>query len=107
MKLNNVEIKKQHQVEISNRFALLENLNVNANVYSAWESIREKMKISAKESLGYYRLKQHKLWFDKEYSKFGNQRKPAKLQWLQNLSRMNEDNLDNVSTEISTHFKSK
>jgi hypothetical protein len=58
----------------------LENLNVNGNVYRAWESIREKIKISAKERLGYYRLKQHKLWLDKEYSKLGNQRKPAKPQ---------------------------
>jgi hypothetical protein len=51
----------------------LENLNVNANVYTAWESIREKMKIPTKESLGYYKVKQHKLLFDKEYSEF---RKP-------------------------------
>jgi hypothetical protein len=29
-----------------------------------WETIRENIKISAKESLGYYELKKHKPWFD-------------------------------------------
>jgi hypothetical protein len=29
-----------------------------------WETIRENIKFSAKESLGYYELKKHKPWFD-------------------------------------------
>jgi hypothetical protein len=28
------------------------------------ETLRENIKISAKESLGYYKLKKHKPWFD-------------------------------------------
>jgi hypothetical protein len=31
----------------------------------AWETIRENIKISAKESIGYGELKKHKPWFDK------------------------------------------
>jgi hypothetical protein len=33
-------------------------------INSAWETIRENIKITAKESLGYYELKKHKPWFD-------------------------------------------
>ena len=32
----------------------------------AWENIKENIKTSAKESLGLYKLKQHKPWFDDE-----------------------------------------
>jgi hypothetical protein len=35
----------------------------------AWESIRENMKASATEGLGYHELKQHKPWSDEECSK--------------------------------------
>jgi hypothetical protein len=30
----------------------------------AWETIRQNIKTSAKESLGYYEFKKHKPWFD-------------------------------------------
>jgi hypothetical protein len=37
--------------------------------------------MSAKESLGYYEVKQHKPWFDGGCSTLLDQRKQAKLQW--------------------------
>jgi hypothetical protein len=52
-KLKEVEGKEQYCVEISNRFAALENLDNGVDVNKAWETIRENIKISAKESLGY------------------------------------------------------
>jgi hypothetical protein len=39
------------------------------DINRAWESIRENIKISAEESLGHYKLKRHKPWFDVGYSK--------------------------------------
>jgi hypothetical protein len=45
------------------------------------ENIRENINISAKESLGYYKLKQHKSWFDEECSESVDKRKQVKLQW--------------------------
>jgi hypothetical protein len=53
-KLNEVEGKEQYCVETSNRFASLENLLLDKEVYinKAWETIRENIKISAKESVG-------------------------------------------------------
>jgi hypothetical protein len=44
-------------------------------INSAWETIREIIKISAKESLGYFELKKHKPWFDEGFSKLLDQRK--------------------------------
>jgi hypothetical protein len=52
-KLNEVEGKGQYHVEISNRFAALENVDSEVDVTKAWETIRENIKIPAKESLDY------------------------------------------------------
>jgi hypothetical protein len=46
--------------EVSNRFAALEDLVTEVEINSAWESIRENIKISAKESLGYCEFKKRK-----------------------------------------------
>jgi hypothetical protein len=81
-KLNEVEGKEQYRVEISNRFATLENLDTEVDIKRALETIREYIKISAKERLGYYELKKHWPWFDEGCSKLLDQRKEAKLQWL-------------------------
>jgi hypothetical protein len=59
-KLNEVEGKEQFRIEISNRFAVLEDLDTEVDINRAWETIRENIKISAKESPGYYELKKHK-----------------------------------------------
>jgi hypothetical protein len=55
-KLNEVEGKEQYRVEISNRFAALENLDTEVNINRAWESIRETVKFSAKERSCDYEL---------------------------------------------------
>jgi len=65
-KLNEREVRKQYQIEITNRFAALENLNDNEDINRAWESIKEYIKTLTKESLGLQELKQHKPWFDEE-----------------------------------------
>jgi hypothetical protein len=68
-KIKEVELKEQYRVEISNRFAALEELDTEVDINRAWETIRESIKISAKESLGYHELKKHKPWFDEGCSK--------------------------------------
>jgi hypothetical protein len=52
MKLNDVEGKEQFCVEISNRFATLEDLDAEVESNSAWEKIGENINIPAKGSLG-------------------------------------------------------
>jgi hypothetical protein len=55
----------------------------------------QNIKASVTESVGYYGLKQHIPWFDEECSRLLDQMKLAKLQWLQNPSQTNGDNLKN------------
>jgi hypothetical protein len=50
-KLNDVEVKEQYQVKMSNRCAPMENLDDDhddMNINTAWESIRENIKSSAR-----------------------------------------------------------
>ena len=77
--LNELEVRKQYQIEITNRFAALENLSDDEDRNRAWENIKENIKTSTKESLGLQEMKQHKPWFDEECLGFLNQSKQAKM----------------------------
>jgi hypothetical protein len=60
------------------------------------------------ETLGCYELKKHNPWFDKGCSELLDHRKQATLRWLQDPSKINEDNLNNTRHEASRHsFKGK
>ncbi|PNF19991.1 hypothetical protein B7P43_G08653 [Cryptotermes secundus] len=104
-KLNEIEGKEQYCVDIPDRFAALENLEIEVDVNKSWETIRENIKMSAKESLGYYEPKKHKPWFDEGCSKLLDQRKQAKLQRLQDPSEFSGDNQNNIKRETSRHFR--
>jgi hypothetical protein len=52
-KLKEVEVKEKYGIEVSNRFAALENLDTEVEIINAWKTIKLNIKISAKESLGY------------------------------------------------------
>ena len=65
-KQNELEVLKQYQIKISDRFVGLENLSVSEDINKAFENIKENIKTSAKESLSLFQLKQHKSWFDGE-----------------------------------------
>jgi hypothetical protein len=67
--LNQVEGKEQFCAEVSNRFAALEDLDAEVEINSTWETITENIKMSAKESLGYFELKKHKPWFEERLLK--------------------------------------
>jgi hypothetical protein len=43
----------------------------------------------------------------RNFNKFVDRRKQAKLQWLQDSSVVNEDNLRSVRREPSRHFRNK
>jgi hypothetical protein len=60
----------------------LGNLSYYEDINRAWENIKENIKTSAKESLGLHELKRHK------------------LQWVQDPSQRNVDNLNNVRHEV-------
>jgi len=69
-KLNELEVRKQYQVQITNGFTALENLGDKEDINRAWENNKENIKTSAKESLGLQELKEHKAWFDEECLRF-------------------------------------
>jgi hypothetical protein len=77
------------------------------DIKSAWETIRENIKSLAKGSLGYNKLDKHKPKFGEGCSELLDQRKQAKLQWLQEPSEINGDNLKHVRREVSRHFRNR
>ena len=47
-KLNELEVKENYEIGITNRFAALENLNVDEDLNRARENVKENIKTSAK-----------------------------------------------------------
>jgi site-specific DNA-adenine methylase len=105
--LNEGEVNEQYQVTIRNKFAALLNSEDSGDINGVWDSIRENIKSSAKESLGYCESKHRKPRFDEECSKFVDRRKQAKLLCLYDPSEANEYNLSDVRREGSRHFRHK
>ena len=54
-----------------------------------------------------HEMKQHKPWIDEECLGILDQRKQAKMQWIQNPSQNNVDNLNIVRQDASRHFRNK
>ena len=106
-KLKDLEVKKQYQIEITNRFSALGNITDDGDINREWNNIKENIKTSAKESLGLHELKQHKPCFDEECLHFLDERKQTKLQWVQDPSQRNVDNLNKIRREASRHFRNK
>jgi len=77
--LNELKVRKQYQIEITNRFAALGNLSDDEDINMFWENIKVNIKTSAKDSLDLHELKQHKPWFDEERLHFLDRRKQAKI----------------------------
>jgi len=58
-KLNELGVNEKYQIEITNRFAGLENLNGEENINRVCENIIQNIKTSAKECLGLREWNQH------------------------------------------------
>jgi hypothetical protein len=52
-------------------------------------------------------MKQYKPRFDEECLGILDQRKQAKMQWIQDPSQSNIDNMNNVRRDASRHFRNK
>jgi len=105
--LNDMEVKEQYLVKISNRFASLEILNGPVNISRAWENITDSVKTAAEEILGYYDLQEYSPWINEECLKLLDKRKQALLHWLQNPSQMNGNSLNIVWHETSSTLNQK
>ena len=49
-KLTELEVRKQYQIEILNRFVALQDLSYGEDINRAWENIKENIKTSAEDS---------------------------------------------------------
>ena len=95
-KLNELEVRKRYQIEITNRFAALGNVENDRDIKRAWEDIKDSIKTSAKESLGVQDQKKYEPWFDEECLGLLDRRKQAKMQWMQDPGQRNGENLNKV-----------
>jgi len=96
-------------VRLRTGYSDLEILSDSEDINRAWENIKENIKTSVKDSLGLHELKQHKPRFDEECLGFLDQRKQVKMQWVQDPSQSNADNLNasNLIREASRYFRKK
>jgi hypothetical protein len=106
-KINELDVRKQYQTMILNRFAALENLSGSENINRAWEKVKKNIKTSAKSSLSLHEWQQYKPWFDEECLGYLDQRKQAKMQWFQDPNQRNVDNANNVRRDANSHFRNK
>jgi hypothetical protein len=74
----------------------LKNLDVNLDINRGLENIAENMKIWAKEGLGHYKLRCHKSWIGKEYSKLLHQ---ELRHTAVDVIGMNGNNMDTARSE--------
>ena len=72
--LSEPEVRKQYQIKISNRFAVLQNVNDSEDTHRALKTLKIISKPQLK-CLGLYERKQHKPWPDEECSRFSDPRK--------------------------------
>ena len=100
MKLNELEVRKQYQFDITKRFAALGNLSDGKDINRAWENIKN-IKTSFEESPGLHEMKQHTPRFDEGRLGFLDQRKQATVQWVQDPSQSNVDNLNNKDVQLA------
>jgi hypothetical protein len=84
-----------------------EYLDVEVEINSVWEMIRENIGISAKESPDLYGVKKRRRRYDEGCSKLLDQRKQDKVQWLQDPNEINGDNLNTVRRQASRYFRNK
>jgi hypothetical protein len=49
-KLNGVQVKEKYRFEVSNRIAVLEDLDAVVEINSLWQRMRENINISGKEN---------------------------------------------------------
>jgi hypothetical protein len=103
--LSVLEVRKQYQIKISNRFPALVNLLDRENINRSWKNIEENIRSSAKENLGLYELKQHQPRFAEECLHFLDQGKQTKMQCLQDPNQCNVFTPNNVRRENSVYFR--
>jgi hypothetical protein len=77
-----VDCKEKYRVEVWDEFPAWEEEDIN----SAWETIRENIKITAKDTLRYCELRKYNSLYHEGCSELVGQWKEPEMQWLQDPS---------------------
>jgi len=85
----------------------LENVSDDEDINRAWEIIKSISKPQLKRVLGLHELKQHKLSFDEDCLGILDEKRQAKMQWVQDPNQHTVDNLNSVRHEGSRHAMNK
>jgi hypothetical protein len=83
------------------------NIDPQIDIEIAWETTRNNIKISAQNIRGYFEVRKHKPGINEGHSKLLDQSKYTKVQWLQELSKKNGNDRNNIRREANRHFKKK
>jgi hypothetical protein len=75
------------------------------NIFRSYKFLKKISKPQLKKSLGLHEIKQHEPWFDEECLGILDQRKQAKMRWIQNPSQIMVDNMNNLRCDASRHFR--
>jgi hypothetical protein len=73
-KLLDHQTRKEYQVDVANRFSVLEGLEISS-VDDTWVKIRDSIKSSAEEKVGILETHRNKTWFNQEWSELANKEK--------------------------------
>jgi hypothetical protein len=79
----------------------LEDLSDSEDINRVWENIKKNIKSSAIDSQHLHEMKRQKPWFEEECLHFLDQRKRVKMQWVQNPSQSNVDNLTMYEVKLA------
>ena len=109
-KLKDGEVRKSYQIQVSNKFSTLENLDEVENIEDVnkiWGTMREKIISSAKKSIGFVGKIKNKPWFDDECADLVKQRQQARITWVQDPNQINAEAYSEVKRRTSSTFRSK
>jgi len=95
-KLNELEVRKQYHIQISERFAALDKLSDSEDINRAWENIK-----------GLHELKQHKHGLMKKNVYVFRTKEAGKNAVSTGSKQKSVDNLNNIRRQASRHFRNK
>ena len=72
-KLLDHQTRKEYQIDVANRFSVLEGLEISS-VDDTWVKIKDSIKSSAEEKVGILETHRNKPWFDQDCSELANKR---------------------------------
>ncbi|PSN40818.1 hypothetical protein C0J52_15311 [Blattella germanica] len=93
--LRNDEVRLEYQIKITNGFETLECSEENT------------IKLSTSESVGHFKKRQSRKWFDDECVDMVHKRKLAKMNWMREPNEQNSEQLCSIRRKTTRFIKNK